>query len=565
MMEMMDAAGTALDYAVDWVASYWPSLALLALALLLPRPAVRAAGRTLRRVATHRAGPWIALPAISLIAAAAAGWVGGLPLPVYQDDYSYLLSADTFLSGRLTNPAHPLWPHFETFYTLMQPTYASKYPPAQGLVLALGQAVSGIAISGMWLAAAAMTASFYWMFLGWVPRRWALLGAAIVAIHPTTIAWSQSFHGGNIPALASALLVGSIPRLGSPRSAMTASVAAAAALVILANSRPYEGLVVAVLVAGLALITVRPLRAVRIVPGLIVLAAGAAATLLYNNAVLGTPLQLPFRHYDLQYASAPDFIWQDPYPERQYRQRDMEVQYALLRNYYLREREPEQFWSSAIARVQAIGSVALGKVPIDTTVAPDRFTVVLRGLYAAHFLPLLALPVLIRRRGPIRLLLPVALLFLCALLQVTWWPQSHYPAAGAAIFAALYVELFRILWSSWQKQRWGSKAAIAALAAFLAAAVYSWVHIAHWNPGPGSAPALRDQVQRMLLRSPGADLVIVDRDIHDVVFNDADIDRSPVVWAHSLDDDSALRRHFSERRIWRLEEDEGRPRLIPEQ
>jgi hypothetical protein len=563
MMETMDAAGTALDYTVHWMALYWPSLALVALVLLLPRPAIHALGRALRRVAAHHATPWIVLPAISLIAASTAGCVGGLPLPVYQDDYSYLLSADTFLSGRLANPPHPLWPHFETFYTLMQPTYASKYPPAQGLVLALGQALCGIAITGMWLAAAAMTASFYWMFLGWIPRRWAFLGAAIVAIHPTTIAWSQSFHGGIVPALASALILGSIPRLASPRPG-AASLAAASGLVILANSRPYEGLVIAVLLACVVLISVRPLNLKRSVPGLITLLIGAAGTLLYNNAVLGTPFQLPFRHYDLRYASAPDFIWQEPYPDREYRQRDMEVQYTLLRNYYLREREWSQFVSSAFARVRTIAGVALGRVPTGATAPPDRFTVLLRGLYAAHFLPLLALPWLMLRRGPIRALVPVALLFLCALLQVTWWPQSHYPAAGAAVFALLYLELLRLLGVSWRKHRWGSKAVMAALVAFLAAAAYSSVHIAHWNPGPGSAPALRHQVQRTLLRSPGNDLVIVDRDVHDVVFNDADIDRSPVVWAHSLDDNAALKRHFAGRRIWRLENGEKGPRLVPQ-
>lgn len=48
-----------------------------------------------------------------------------------HDEMTYLVQADTFSRGRLTNPAprHPEF--FEAPYLLMEPTYQAKYPPAQ--------------------------------------------------------------------------------------------------------------------------------------------------------------------------------------------------------------------------------------------------------------------------------------------------------------------------------------------------------------------------------------------------------------------------------------------------
>ena len=106
-------------------------------------------------------------------------------------------------------------------------------------------------------------------------------------------------------------------------------------MAILANSRPYEGLVLAIPALLLLILDAsrrRNLwtaasitRVISSIFGLVLLTAAAMA--FYNFRVTGDALRMPYQIHEETYAIAPLFIWQTPPPEPNYR-------HAIIRDYH---------------------------------------------------------------------------------------------------------------------------------------------------------------------------------------------------------------------------------------
>ncbi len=137
-----------------------------------------------------------------------------IPHPFINDDFSFLLAADTFASGRLTNPTPAMWVHFESLHITMKPTYMSMYFPAQGLILAAGKVLAGRAWYGVLVMSALMCAGICWMLQAWLPPAWALLGGILAVLRLGLFSyWIDSYSGGgSIAALGGALVLGGLPR-----------------------------------------------------------------------------------------------------------------------------------------------------------------------------------------------------------------------------------------------------------------------------------------------------------------------------------------------------------------
>ena len=472
-----------------------------------------------------------------------------VPIPSVHDEFSYLLAADTFAHGRLTNPPHQLWVFFDTFHVLQHPTYASVYPPAQGMVLALGQLLGSPWI-GVLLSMAAMCAAVAWALQGWLPARWALLGALIALLRVDLMSyWVDSYWGGAVAATGGALVIGALPRIlrrRSPRDSLLLGVGAA----LLANSRPVEGLlfclpvavVLAVRLFSRASAGFRLKLASALLPAILVLGCTAAFMGYYNWQVTGNALLFPHVLMSRLYGDFPVFVWQRATPALTYANPQLTGYMTWARSEFL-----GRSWARlTLTKCHWGWSFFLGP---------------------ALSIPFLTMPWLVFDRR-VRFLMIQALWCGIWLLLVTYF-QPHYAAPLTAGVFAIIAQAIRHLrlWKlkSYRVGIFASRLIIVLLVARAFSPGTAKVHSSQrgWNLS-------RAQIAGQLQATPQKHLVIVryapDHDVHhEWVHNAADIDGAKIVWAREIpgQDLKPLLDYYRDRQIWLLDADTHPPQLKP--
>ena len=276
----------------------------------------------------------------------------------------------------------------------------------------------------------------------------------------------------------------------------------------------------------------------------------------YNWRVFDDPLTPPYASNRAQYGIVPLLIWQPESTPPSYRHPVMRELYA--------EWEPSVYRD---ARTHS-GYVIM--------------TTIRLGIFWLFFIgPLLTIPLVIAAAHLVSLrhfsIVWITIAANTLAVALCAFTMPHYWAPATAAILIVIAASLRLLWVFQFRQRRFGRALVRAtvVAVFLIAIIRAVIPFGKtrtdyevWNYGRSLAG--RSQIISGLRETGGQHLVVVrygDRhSLHEEwVWNDADIDASPVVWAREMNPeaDAKLLDYFRGRSVWLLEPDQSPVRLKP--
>jgi hypothetical protein len=425
-------------------------------------------------------------------------------------------------------------------FVQLRPTYQSVYPVAQGILLALGTGLFHHPWWGVWIGMGFFTGALCWMLQGWLPPVWALLGTSLAVLQfAITSYWMNSYWGGAAGAAGGAILLGVWPRMVRQPSAAH-GIILATGLVLLANTRPWEGFLLACAVMCLLALDLRaanrPLSLRMVVPGGVILACAAIAMCWYFWRVTGNPFVMPYQLAFREYAAGGMFFW-DPIRHPVYRHEVLERFYTAL---------------AASSRADYSSLIGIARMTIGKLYA-------IAGFYVGPlvFCVLAMLPALVRNTRTAKLLLCFAAVF--AGLFASVHLQLHYASPVASLLVLAGTHSLRRFWLL--KRRGWVIGAYLIPAMFLMMLGSALTEIS--NQSRPLEPSARSKILTLLLNSKSKHLVFVRYAANhpfegeEWVYNDADIQNSRVIWARDMGEAGNLQlsRSFPDRKAWKVEPD----------
>lgn len=475
-------------------------------------------------------------------------WSIGSPDPGVHDEFSYLLQADTFLHGRLANPPLKYPEFFASPHVLTTPTYASKYPPAQALWLALGGSFpySGV----LWQGAALVFLTAYMLY------RWTSFLTAIAVMIPFALGllpplyWFKSFWGGGAAAVGCAVVLLGVAEVWRHQRAW-GGLFIGLGWIMLFLSRPFEGTIAT---AGLLLACFfftgrnwRTFFARWLKYAAIPVAAGLLWTGYYNHAVTGNAFLLPYLVHDRQNNTVP-VLWFLPLkPEPAYLNPRLKAQHG------------HDGWEA-----QKYRETRSGLGPIRAARGVFSTFGELTGRLALLLLFIFFVPWTFR----IKVLATALAIAFVPLLGETW-QLSHYQAPALIVFVALAGCIVAELRQT-SLGRYRVAAAVGLI--LLSAAADNGLRAQYyrregWKVDFGDFGSTRASFLRQFNQRTGSHLIFVryapwDQNIDkEWVYNSAAIDSQRTIIAYDLggDRNRKLIDYYPDRQVWRMVPNGSRP------
>lgn len=250
---------------------------------------------------------WIFISVLSFIYFYLIDYFLGTKSPRITDEFGYLLNAEIFATGHLSNPS-PLFPkHFDALYQLIAPSRVSKYPFGQTFILYIGIIFFKKAAIGTALLLSVFCGLLYRFLNRFCSRLPCFVSLIIFISNPLILEWSQSYWGGGVFMMGGLLFIDCLlGQKGDSLQYLQFSIS----IICMLSSRPVESVILLLLNFHLIYKYLSlgkfPLNKFFTLSPILVF---MLFSLVYNRQTTGSFTKLPYVYYSQLHTASPAFLF----------------------------------------------------------------------------------------------------------------------------------------------------------------------------------------------------------------------------------------------------------------